>query len=153
MPKRSISTAVQALGADRAEILMSQAHGPPAARAVREIPRDRTASRHELPGLGRYVAIAAAASFVVVLVGVSAGLMAASTSFVDSLGIGAFAAVWGGGGFGAMIGGVLYVHRFEEPAPIPSLVGSELDRSPEVLAPWPSATPVPGRTSLHRSPM
>ena len=145
MSNRSIATAIHALGASRAEILISRGPERPVSRAAAERPQVRTVSRDEAPGLGRYIAIAAAASTLVVLVVVTVGLMAASTSFVASLGIGAFAAVWGGGGFGAMIGGVLYVHRFEEPVLIPSLVGTELDRSPALLPPWPSATSVPGR--------
>ncbi|WP_421119619.1 hypothetical protein ACE2AJ_20000 [Aquihabitans daechungensis] len=82
---------------------------------------------------------------MIVLIVVTAALMAANTAFVDSLGIGAFAALTGGGGFGVMVGGVLYVERFEEPVLIPSMVGTARDRSPELLPPWPSSTPVAGR--------
>ena len=145
MSNRSIATALHALGASRAEILVSRGPRPSATRAPVTRQGARASSRDEAPGLGRYVAIAVAVSTSVVLVGVTMALMVASRSFVDSLGIGAFAAVWGGGGFGAMIGGVLYVHRFEEPVLIPSLVGTELDRSPALLPSWPSVTPAPGR--------
>lgn len=145
MSGQSIANALHALGASRAEVLITHGHRPLAARAAAARPAARAASGDDTPTLGRYIATAAATSFAVVLVLVTAGLLAASTSFAGSLGIGAFAAVWGGGGFGAMIGGVLYVHRYEEPVFIPSLVGSELDRSPALLPSWPSSTPVPGR--------
>jgi len=145
MSHRSIATALHALGANRAEILISRGPGSSAAGAKPARPRARETSVPEAPALGRYIAIAAAAAASIVLVVTTVGLMVAGTSFAASLGIGAFVAVWGGGGFGALIGGVLYVHRVEEPAPIPSLVGTDLDRSPELLAPWPSDTSVPGR--------
>lgn len=144
MPKRSIASAIHALGASRAEILVSQGPAHSAARTAAERLQVSAAPRGEAPGLGRYITIAAAASTVVVLVGVTVALMAASTSFVASIGIGAFAAV-SGGWFGALIGGVLFANRFEESVLIPSFVDTELDRSPALLPPWPSATPVPGR--------
>lgn len=144
MPKRSIASAIHALGASRAEILVSQGPAHSAARTAAERLQVSAAPRGEAPGLGRYITIAAAASTLVVLVGVMVALMAASTSFVASIGIGAFAAVCGGW-FGAFIGGVLFVNRFEESVLIPSFVDTELDRSPALLPPWPSATPVPGR--------
>lgn len=144
MPKRSIASAIHALGASRAEILVSQGPAHSAARTAAERLQVSAAPRGEAPGLGRYITIAAAASTLVVLVGVTVALMAASTSFVASIGIGAFAAVCGGW-FGALIGGVLFVNRFEESVLIPSFVDTELDRSPALLPPWPSATPVPGR--------
>lgn len=144
MPKRSIASAIHALGASRAEILVSQGPAHSAARTAAERLQVSAAPRGEAPGLGRYITIAAAASTLVVLVGVTVALMAASTSFVASIGIGAFAAV-SGGWFGALIGGVLFANRFEESVLIPSFVDTELDRSPALLPPWPSATPVPGR--------
>ena len=147
MPKRSIASAIHALGASRAEILVSQGPAHSAARTAAERLQVSAAPRGEAPGLGRYITIAAAASTVVVLVvlvGVTVALMAASTSFVASIGIGAFAAV-SGGWFVALIGGVLFANRFEESVLIPSFVDTELDRSPALLPPWPSATPVPGR--------
>lgn len=144
MPKRSIASAIHALGASRAEILVSQGPAHSAARTAAERLQVSAAPRGEAPGLGRYITIAAAASTVVVLVGVTVALMAASTSFVASIGIGAFAAV-SCGWFGALIGGVLFANRFEESVLIPSFVDTELDRSPALLPPWPSATPVPGR--------
>jgi hypothetical protein len=137
-------SALRALGANRAEILMTQVHGPPPAAAPAERRRRRAGAEDQLPGLGRYVATAAAAAGLVVLIVVSAGLLVADASVATALGIGSFAAVWGGGGFGAMIGGVLYVHRFEEPALIPSLVGTEEDVAPALLPPWPSEPSVRG---------
>ena len=73
----------------------------------------------EAPGLGRLIATAAAASTSVVLVTVTAALLANGTPFATALAIGAFAALWGGGGFGAMIGGVLHAHRTEHPVLAP----------------------------------
>lgn len=145
MPNQSIATALHALGASRAEVLITHVGRPPTTSAAVVRSEAEATPRADTPTPGRSIATAAAASFAIVLVAVTAGLMAAGTPFVDSLGIGAFSAVWGGGGFGAMIGGVVHVHRCEEPVVIPSLVGSELDRSPALLPSWPSSTPVPGR--------
>ena len=80
-----------------------------------------------------------------VLSAVTIGLLTLGASSTSSLGIGAFAALWGGGGFGVMIGGVLYAHRADGGTPTPSLVGSEHDLSPALLPAWPSSTPVAGQ--------
>jgi hypothetical protein len=82
-------------------------------------------AHEESPGLGRTLVRFVAASTAIVLAVVTLGLMAAGTSLVDALGIGALAALWGGGGFGAMLGGVFFVHGADRSAPARSLVPAE----------------------------
>lgn len=129
--------------AHRFEALVGRAQPPPAADQA-PVPVTQR-SQSDPPGLGRSIVIASAATITIVLVGVTAGLLATGTSLASSIGIGVFAALWGGGGFGAMIGGVVHVHRFGERTHHPSVVGSELDRSPALLPVWPSHTPIASR--------
>ncbi|HWJ98275.1 MAG TPA: hypothetical protein VNQ33_08955 [Acidimicrobiales bacterium] len=143
MPDRS--TVEPSGGVGSTEALVSRAPTNLAAGSVGSSRDAATRARDGEPGLGRSIAVAAAVSMAVVLAAVTGVLVATGAPVVTSLGIGAFAALWGGGGFGAMIGGVLYAQRVEEPVSRPSLVGSDLDRTPALLAPWPSTTPVPGR--------
>ena len=75
-----------------------------------------TKSSEEAPGLGRLVAIAASIICTSVFVVVAAGLFATGTDLLPAMGIAFFAAAWGGGGFSAMIGGVIYATRLENEA-------------------------------------
>jgi hypothetical protein len=127
----------------RLDVLDGRAQPPPAA-APTAPGREGDATRSEPFGLGRSMLVAGAAAVTFVLVAVAGGLTATGSSFVEALGIGTFAALWGGGGFGAMIGGVVHAHRAEPRAAVPSPVGSADDRSPALLPPWPSTTPVAG---------
>jgi hypothetical protein len=44
------------------------------------------------------------------ILGLGVGIsLLGGTTFIDALGIGAFAALWGGPGFGGMAGGIYYV--------------------------------------------
>jgi hypothetical protein len=66
--------------------------------------------------MGRVLYTAGAIGTVVMLaagIGIS---LAGGTSFVDALGIGAFAALWGGPGFGGMAGAIYYLSREEHRA-------------------------------------
>lgn len=64
-------------------------------------------------GAGK-VALVAGLVGTVVMLGTGIGIsMVGGTSFIDALGIGAFAALWGGPGFGGMAGGIYYVSREE----------------------------------------
>jgi len=132
---------------NRYEAVVGRAQPPP--------PPDRstrvgTPTPHaDLPGLGRSVAIATAATMLVVLVAVTVACLVAGHPLASSLGVGAVGALWGGGAFGAMIGGVVHVHRTEQSADIPSLVGSDRDLSPALQPAWPSTTPIPGGHRLR----
>ena len=55
------------------------------------------------------ISIAVILSFV----GVTAGLLAMGEGWGAALGLGAFVGFWGGLGFGAMIGGVIWATRVE----------------------------------------
>jgi len=65
-------------------------------------------------GLGHSLAVGAVVGMVLALVGVTLGLMATGLSWVDSIGVGIFAAFWGGIGFGTMIGGVIFLSNLED---------------------------------------
>lgn len=75
-----------------------------------------TKSSEEAPGLGRLVGVAASIICTSVFVIVTAGLFATGTDLMPAMGIAFFAAAWGGGGFSAMIGGVIYASRLESEA-------------------------------------
>ena len=70
-------------------------------------------SSEEAPGLGRLVGVAAAIICTTVMVVVTSALFATGTDLLPAMGIAFFAAAWGGGGFSAMIGGVIYATRLE----------------------------------------
>lgn len=74
------------------------------------------ASTAEAPGLGRLVAIAASIICTSVFVIVTIALFATGTDLGSAMGIAFFGAAWGGGGFSAMVGGVLYATRLENEA-------------------------------------
>ena len=59
-------------------------------------------------GLNRALAIGTAICTLLFLLGVSLGTWAATGELVDGLGVGFFAAAWGGPGFGLMAGGAAY---------------------------------------------
>lgn len=128
---------------NRFESLVGRAQPPPVSATTPT--KEDPSSRDELPGLGRSIVVAGGAAVLMVLGAVTIGLLATGASWTSSLGIGAFAALWGGAGFGVMIGGVLYAHRADGGTPAPSLVGSDHDLSPARLPAWPSSTPVAAR--------
>jgi len=68
----------------------------------------------EAPGLGRSILIFGTVSFITVFVLVAAGLRVTGSELSTAIGLGMFAAIWGGGGFGAMIGGVMHATRLEQ---------------------------------------
>lgn len=76
------------------------------------------AGSEEVPGLGRSIAVACSVTISVTFAAITLGLVATGTSLASAMGIGLFAGVWGGGGFGAMIGGVVHAHRPDDPAVI-----------------------------------
>jgi hypothetical protein len=64
-------------------------------------------------GMGRVLYTAGVIGTVVML-GIGIGIsLVGGTSFIDALGIGAFAALWGGPGFGGMAGAIYYLSREE----------------------------------------
>lgn len=65
------------------------------------------------PGLGRTVGVGAVIGVVVFFVGGCAGMLAAGVGWGAAAGLGVFVAMWGGIGFGSMVGGVTYLVRSE----------------------------------------
>src|SRR5688500_10209858 len=63
------------------------------------------------PGVGRTAAIGYLAGFVVVTIAITVAGTLAGHGFTPSLGLGAFVGMWGGGGFGLMVGGTLPLAR------------------------------------------
>lgn len=97
---------------DRPEAATERAQPPPSPAPIDHGHRDPV-------GLGRSIIITATCMSTVVFVLCTAGLLWGGHSPGSSVGIGLFAAFWGGGGFGAMIGGVTYAYRLEQAAAIP----------------------------------
>lgn len=67
-------------------------------------------------GVGRGALCGAVIGFIVVASLVTVVGMIAGLEALDSIGLGAFAAVWGGPGFGALVGAVMVITRNEQVA-------------------------------------
>ncbi len=67
-------------------------------------------------GLSRQIYVAVGISCATVFVCVFAALAATGSAPSSSFGIAVFVAFWGGGGVGAMVGGVRFALRDEEPS-------------------------------------
>ncbi len=65
-------------------------------------------------GIGRAAATGAAIGFVVVLTIVACIALAGGAGVVSALAVGAFAALWGGPGWGGMVGAVRYADRIAD---------------------------------------
>jgi hypothetical protein len=74
-------------------------------------------------GIGRAAFIGAILGFFVLLPTVSLILLAAGAGVVSAVAVGAYVAVWGGPGFGAMFGAVRYVSQFGDDADKPARSG------------------------------
>jgi hypothetical protein len=68
---------------------------------------DATAPEAVMPNVGRTAMIGYVVGFVVATVVITVAGTLAELGFGASLGLGAFVGVWGGGGFGFMMGGTL----------------------------------------------
>jgi hypothetical protein len=62
----------------------------------------------EAAGIGRAAVAGACVGFLVVLTLVGGIVLAAGAGVVSALGVGAFVALWGGPGWGGMVGAVRY---------------------------------------------
>ena len=65
-------------------------------------------------GIGRAAVNGALLGFVVVLAVVTGIALAAGAGLISALGVGAFAALWGGPGWGGMVGAVRYADRIAD---------------------------------------
>lgn len=77
---------------------------------------DLAASWVSPPGLGRCLGIGSGIGIAVAFVGIAVPSLLAGMEVGSALGFGAFVALWGGLGFGSMMGGVAYVVGVERAA-------------------------------------
>jgi hypothetical protein len=75
----------------------------PTLQLVHDIAGHDTGAAPE-PDIGRSVVIGAVAGFLVVAVGITVAGTVGGIGFGGSLGLGVFVGIWGGGGFGFMMG-------------------------------------------------
>lgn len=75
-------------------------------------------------GIGRAAVIGAVLGYLVVLPLVSVILLVAGAGLVSAVAVGAYVAIWGGPGFGAMFGASYYVSKFPDDTPGPSPLGA-----------------------------
>jgi hypothetical protein len=92
------------------------------------ITESETASRRGLgeapeAGIGRAAVIGAILGYLVVFPLVSVILLVAGAGLVSAVAVGAYVAIWGGPGFGAMFGASWYVSKFSDDKPSPSPSG------------------------------
>lgn len=77
---------------------------------------DPAAGWRDPPGLGKLLLTCSAIGVASSLILITVSMIAAGQVWQSSLALGAFVAIWGGLGFGSMIGGVLYLSRIEHAA-------------------------------------
>lgn len=65
------------------------------------------------PGVGKAIVIGSVAGIVFSFTGVGGACLAAGWEWTTALGLGAFASIWSGLGFGFMFGGIVYVTKLE----------------------------------------
>lgn len=73
--------------------------------------------QQETPGFGRSILTWLAIATTTVLILVTGGMLLSGVSPASALGLGLFAAMWGGTGFGVMLGGVFHANRLETATP------------------------------------
>lgn len=83
----------------------------PALQLVRNTVGAVTSCEAAMPNLGRTAMIGYVVGFVTATVAVTAAGTLGGLGFGPSLGLGAFIGIWGGGGFGFMMGGTLPLAR------------------------------------------
>jgi len=89
-------------------------------------------------GAGRSAAIGSIVGIVVFLFGTAAVMLAVGLTWQAALGLGLFLAFWGGLGFGAMCGGVLYLLKHEATsAPVSNPATSQVTDTPIPTSPDP----------------
>jgi hypothetical protein len=83
----------------------------PALQLVRDTVGDATSSDAAMPNVGRTAVIGYLVGFVAVTVAITVAGTLGGLGFGASLGLGAFVGIWGGGGFGFMMGGTVPLAR------------------------------------------
>jgi len=79
-------------------------------------PFDPASAWVEPPGMGKTIGTGVAVGVAVSFVGVGGAFLAAGQGWGPAIGMGAFVAAWGGLGFGAMVGGVVWATQVEDAA-------------------------------------
>ena len=104
--------------AEIARVLGDEAHHldepTPSLRLVRDTLDADTAPAAAEPNVGRNAMIGYVVGFFVSVVSITIAGTLAGLGFGNSLGLGAFVGMWGGGGFGAMMGGTVPVARHSD---------------------------------------
>lgn len=80
-------------------------------------PASAEAAASEEPNVGRTAMIGFAVGFIAVAVGITVAGTLGGLGFVASLGIGSFVGIFGGGGFGFMMGGTVPLARHHDAHP------------------------------------
>ena len=83
----------------------------PALQLVRDTGGAVASSKAAMPNVGRTAMIGYVIGFVVATVAITAAGALGGLGFSSSLGLGAFVGIWGGGGFGFMMGGTVPLAR------------------------------------------
>jgi hypothetical protein len=113
-------------------------------------PTDPATAWVEPPGMAKALTRGVALGVCISFVGVGGAFLAAGQSWATSIGMGAFVAVWGGLGFGGMMGGVVWASRVEASAERESLGAHDRARGldgPTAPASAPSGDRVEGSRS------
>lgn len=85
-------------------------HAHPHLNATSQHPADEY---HDPPGLGRHIVIGSAVAFALSFPLILIGAMMLGQRWESAAGLSLFASLWGGIGFGSMVGGVIYVSKLE----------------------------------------
>ncbi len=103
------------------------------------------------PGVGKAIVLGAVAGIVITFVAVGAAVLVAGYGWTAALGLGLFASIWSGLGFGFMFSGIVYVTRLETLHEAEQVAARTAAPAPAAAAATdeaPMARPSPGSTTL-----
>ena len=101
------------MGANPLKVLVSRSmttHAHPHLNVTSEHPADEF---HDPPGLGRHVIIGSTVAFALSFPLIAIGAMLLGQQWQGAVALSLFASIWGGLGFGSMVGGVIYASKLE----------------------------------------
>jgi predicted phage tail protein len=117
-----------------------------------EEPFDPATAWLDPPGIGKALTVGVGVGVAAAFIVVAGGFLAGGQGWGPALGMGAFVALWGGLGFGGMIGGVVYLTRADAAG---EQARHRSDRQPEAALDGPpagTAAPPSGPRSSTASP-
>lgn len=85
-------------------------HAQPHLNITSEHPADQF---HDPPGLGRHIVIGSLVGVALSLPLITLGSMMLGQRWESAFALALFASLWGGIGFGSMVGGVIYASKLE----------------------------------------